>query len=115
MPKSAGSVRFDTGHPVQVLAPNGSRVNITSGGVTSAATSLSGVVTPGSDNTPVVFVRASDWVWIAFGTGSVAAAANATSILCPPGEGVYVLDSTVTHFAVLQFSAAATVQIEGTK
>jgi hypothetical protein len=78
--------------PIQALIGNGSRTNATAA---------------------VAIVRSTDYVWLNFGTSGVTATAAATSILCPPGEGVYPIASTATHFAVLRVGAAdVPVQVE---
>jgi hypothetical protein len=92
--------------PIQALVGNGSRTNATAGAASSNAALPTGA-------TGLVIVRCTDYVWLNFGTSGVTATAAATSILCPPGEGVYPIASTATHFAVLRVGAAdVPVQVE---
>lgn len=94
------------GQPIPVPVGSGSRVNLTAGSSTSNSalpTSTSGLV----------IVRATDYVWLNFGTGAVTASAAATSILMAPGEGVYRVPTTATHVAVLRVgSSDVAVQLE---
>lgn len=84
---------------IQVLPDSGTRVNLTAGVATSNA-----ALPSGADD--MVIVRCTDYFWLNFGTSGVTASAAATSILCPPGEGAYVLPSGATHFAGLRYGAS---------
>ena len=110
MAKSAASVKFDTGTAVPMLLGTGNRANIAATGTGTAATAT-GLPTGAaitSDNTPLVIIRATDYMWFRFGMGAVAATADANSILLPPGEGIYAIPAGATHFSVLEYTAAAT-------
>jgi hypothetical protein len=92
--------------PIQALVGSGNRTNLTAGVASSNAALPSGA-------SRLVLVRCTDYIWLNFGTSGVTASAAATSILCPPGEGVYGIASTATHFAGLRVgSADVAVQVE---
>jgi hypothetical protein len=91
--------RDDGGAPLQVVIGTGTRVNLTAGVASSNAALPAGT-------SRFVLIRSSDFVWLNFGTSGVTAAANNTSILCAPGEGVYAVASSATHVAVLRVGAA---------
>lgn len=91
-----------------IQAPVGSfsRQNLTAGASTSNAALPAGTV-------DLVIVRCTDYFWLNFGTGGVTASAAATSILCPPGEGIYAVPSTATTFAGLRVGGTdVVVQLE---
>lgn len=101
--------RDDGGAALQVVIGTGNRTNLTAGSSSSSATLPTG-------SSRFVLVRASDYIWLNFGTGSATAAANNTSILCPPGEGVYAIAAANTHVGVLRVgSADVPVQVESIK
>ena len=92
--------------PMQVLMGSGNRVNLT-----AASTTSNSALPTGSSG--MVIVRATDYIWLNFGTEAVTASAAATSILCPPGEGAYPIAATATHVAVLRVSSNdVAVQVE---
>lgn len=94
-------------NPIQLLPGSGVRVNLT------AAVASSNAVLPAGSTGSVILIRATDYIWLNFGTGAVTASAANTSILCPPGEGGYYVPSTATHVAVLRVgSADVVVQVE---
>lgn len=94
------------GRPVQVIVGVGGRANAT------AASTTSNAALPATA-TDFVAVRCTDWIWLNFGTAGVTAAADTTSALVPPGEGVYELPAGATHFAVLRAAGVdAAVQLE---
>lgn len=95
------------GYPIQVLSGSLSRVNLTAGASSSQA-----AVPTGTDR--LLFVRATDWIWLNFGTSSgVTATAAATSLLFAPGEGVVNVPVGTTNIAVLRAgSADVIVQLE---
>lgn len=94
--------------PVQVMVGTGTRVVVTASGTALAATAL-----PDTGVAKAFYVRCTDYIWLVFGDNSVAATSDADSILCPPGEGVYVQLAQPTHFSVLRVGASdVTVQIE---
>ena len=93
-------------NPIQALVGSGSRTNLTAGLASSNA-----ALPTGSDG--LVIVRCTDYIWLNFGTSGVTASAANTSILCPPGEGVYPVASANTHAAVQRVGAAdVIVQVE---
>lgn len=92
--------------PIQALVGSGNRTNLTAGVASSNAALPTGT-------NGLVIVRCTDYIWLNFGTSGVTASAAATSILCPPGEGVYPVAATATHFAGLRVgSADVAVQVE---
>jgi hypothetical protein len=96
---------FDS-NPIPVAVGSGSRAALTAGVATSNTT------LPASTS-GMVIVRCTDYFWLNFGTSGVTAVAGATSILCPPGEGLYPVPSTATHFAGLRVGASdVVVQLE---
>lgn len=100
LPKDQG------GAPIQAILGIGVRTNLTAGSSSSNAQLPAGVE-------GIVIVRCADYVWLNFGTSGVAAAADNSSILCAPGEGVYRVPSSATHAAVLRVgSADVPVQLE---
>ncbi len=92
--------------PMQVAVGSGNRTNLTAGVATSNAALPTGT-------NGLLIVRCTDYFWLNFGSGAVTATAAATSILCPPGEGVYPVPSTATNFAGLRVGASdVAVQVE---
>jgi hypothetical protein len=101
--------RDDGGAPLQVPVGSGNRTNLTAGVASSNAALPTGT-------SRFVIVRASDYIWLNFGTSGVTASAANTSILCPPGEGVYPVAATATHAAALRVgSNDVPVQVESLK
>jgi hypothetical protein len=101
--------RDDGGAALQVPVGSTNRTNLTAGSASSSATVPTGT-------SRFVIVRATDFFWLAFGAGSATAAANNTSILVSPGEGVYPVPSGTTHFAGLRVGATdVAVQLESFK
>lgn len=98
--------------PVQLFHQSGVRVTLT----TTDASTTAGTALP--TNLPsagaLVEIRATDVVYINFGSSSgVVAALDSTSLLFPAGEKVMELPSGSTHFAIIRATANnATVQIE---
>ena len=103
----SSSVRLPGGDGVQWLVPTGTRVNATA---TASATAAAALPTGAS---LVAYVRATDFIWFNSGSGSVAAAANNTSILVGPGETLVKLAASATHFSVMRVgSSDVAMQIE---
>jgi hypothetical protein len=101
--------RDDGGAPLQIVVGSTNRTNLTAGAASSNAALPTGT-------SRFVVVRATDYIWLNFGTGAVTASAAVTSILCAPGEGVYPVPTTATHAAVLRVGAAdVAVQLESLK
>lgn len=93
------------GREIQVLRGSGSRANLTAGATTSNVALPTGA--------QIVFIRATDHVWINFGTAGVTASAANTSQLHPAGESVAIVPTGATHFAALRVGASdVPVQIE---
>lgn len=93
-------------NPIQVPVGSGNRTNLTAGVATSNAALPTGANT-------LVIVRCTDYIWLNFGTSGVTASAASSSTLCPPGEGMYPISSTATHFAGLRVGASdVAVQVE---
>jgi hypothetical protein len=92
--------------PMQVAVGSTNRANLTAGVATSNAALPTGT-------SGLVIVRATDYVWVNFGTSGVTASAASSSILVAPGEGVYPVPSTATHFAGLRVGGTdVVVQLE---
>lgn len=99
----------DGGEPIQVAVGTGARANLTAG-----STSSNAALPTGAKN--YVIVRATDAVWLNFGTSGVTASAAASSQLFVAGETVVPVSSSATHAAVLRVgSADVPVQIETIK
>jgi hypothetical protein len=95
------------GQPLPILRASGNRVNLTSG-----AASTNSALPTGSAQ--VVYIRSTTDIFYNFGTSAgVTASAAATSVLFPAGESVVVVPTGSTHIAVIQVTAAGTVQVEG--
>ena len=106
------TVEFPNGHPLQAAYGSGGRVTVTASDTSTAEAAL-------PTGSRVLFVRASDSVWIRFGnTGMGVASAADTSILFPAGEAVVLVPlhtdgNPFTHFRVLRVgSVNCFVQIE---
>lgn len=95
------------GAHIQLVRGNGVRVNLT-----AAAASSNSAIPAGASG--FVIVRATDYIWLNFGTsGAVTASAASTSILFAPGEAPVAVPAGTTHVAVLRVgSADAAVQVE---
>lgn len=110
MPQRVANAKMPTdsnGNIIQIFLGNGSRVNLTAGATSTRAALPSGVAAR------LAIIRATDYVWVAFGSDSVDAAATAASILVPPGEGLINPPAAATHIAVLRAgSADSVVQLE---
>lgn len=107
---STSAVRNGIGQSLPIYEGTGTRVNLTA---TSSASVATGV--PGGAK--VVEVRATDAIWIKFGDNTVAAAANAASILWTAGSAPLVVptDGTdeYTYFSVMRVgSSDVAVQVE---
>jgi hypothetical protein len=94
-------------NPIPVAVGSGNRAALTAGVATSNTTVPTGT-------SGLVVVRSTDYFWLNFGSsGAVTAVAGATSILCPPGEGVYPVPAGTTHFAGLRVGGSdVIVQLE---
>ena len=101
------ALRFKDGQAIQVLQGSGTRVN-----ATAAVASTAEAAIPAGGT--VLLCRATDAIWIRFGTtGMGAAAADANSILFVGGEAPIPLPDGTTHFRVLRVgSADVAVQLE---
>jgi hypothetical protein len=98
--------RDNNSEPIQLVVGSRNRTNLTAGVASSNAALPTG-------SSGLVIVRCTDYVWLNFGTSGVTASAAATSILCAPGEGVYPLVATDTHFAGQRVgSTDVVVQVE---
>jgi hypothetical protein len=106
------TVEFPNGHPLQAAYGTGDRVTVTASDTSTAEAAL-------PTGARVLFVRASDAVWIRFGnTGMGAAAADDDSELFPAGVAVLLIPlhtngEPFTHFRVLRVgSENCVVQVE---
>lgn len=105
-------VRAIKGEPLPIYEGTGTRVNATA---TATATAAAGL--PGT-GTKLVEIRATDAIWIKFGTGSVAADTTSASILWTPGSAPLVIpldgsNDPYTHFSCMRVgSSDVPVQIE---
>lgn len=106
------AVRSLVGSALPIYEGTGTRVNATATATATAAASIPGT------GTKIVEIRATDAVWIKFGTGSVAADTTSASILWTPGSAPLVvpLDGSsdpYTHFSCMRVGAAdVPVQLE---
>lgn len=102
-------VAYNDGDAVPIVVGNGTRVNATAAVASTAEAAL-----PTGATGSVVIVRATDAIWIRFGTtGMGAAAADANSILFLGGEAPILTPDSATHFRVLRVgSADVAVQLE---
>jgi hypothetical protein len=106
IPVKTQLVTDSNSNPIQALIGSGARTNATAGVATSNAALPTAA-------TGLVIVRCTDYIRLNFGTSGVTATTASTSILCPPGEGVYPIAAADTHFAVLRVGAAdVPVQVE---
>lgn len=105
-------VRALRGEQLPIYEGTGTRVNITATATATAAAALPGT------GTKLVEIRATDAVWVKFGTDSVAADTTSASILWTPGSAPVVvpLDGSgdpYTHISCMRVGAAdVPVQVE---
>lgn len=98
-------VVYPNGSPTPVYIGKGNRVNANSSGSATSAAAL-------PTGSRLVVIRSTESVYLAFGTGSVSAVADETSILFLAGELVLPVPEGATHFSIIQVTTAGVFQIE---
>lgn len=103
-----GSVlRLPGGEPVQIIIPNGNRVQ-----ASATDTATAGAALPGGGGH--AYVVASDFVYFLSGASNVAATEDASSDFLSPGENIVKLAAGATHFSVIAVGAGPViVQVKG--